>query len=58
MGFLGLLVSLGGMFHGLLRGFVSALVIFLAVVRRSGTMSMCGKVVEFGGSLVRIICHD
>jgi hypothetical protein len=56
--FLGLLVSLGRVFHRLFRRLVSALVIFLAVMRCGNTMNMCGKIVQLSGSLVRVFWHD
>jgi hypothetical protein len=41
-----------GMFQCLFGMFVSGLVILFPVVRRGGTMSVCGEFVEFGRSLV------
>jgi hypothetical protein len=55
--FLGLLVSFRRVFHGLFGVLVSALVIFLAVMRCGNTMSMCRKFMELGGSLVRVFWH-
>ena len=55
MSFLCVLVSLGRVFHRLFRKLVSGLVIFLAVMRRSDTVSVRGKIVELGGSEVPVV---
>ena len=55
MSFLRVLVSLGRVFHRLPRKLVCSPVIFLAVMHCGGTVGMCGKIVEFGGSLVPIV---
>jgi hypothetical protein len=52
------LVGFGGMLHGLLGVLVAGLVIFLAVMRGGDTMRVCGQLVHFGGSLVRVVRHD
>ena len=36
---------------------MSGLVIFFAVMHRGDTVGVCGKIVEFRGSLVRILWH-
>ena len=56
--FLGLLVSLRRVFHRLFRMLVTALVIFLAVMRCGNTMSMCGKIVKLSSFLVRVLWHE
>jgi hypothetical protein len=45
------------MFQGLLGMLVSSLVIFFPVVRGGSAVRMCGELVEFGGSLVRVVWH-
>jgi len=45
------------MFHGLLGELVPGLVILFSVVRGGSTVGMGGKLVEFSGSLVRVIWH-
>jgi hypothetical protein len=37
---------------------VAGLVIFFPVVRSGGTVRVCGKFVELGSSLVRVIWHS
>ena len=56
--FLGSLIGLGRMFHGLLGVFVSGLVIFLTVMRGGNTVSVRGQLVHLGGSLMPITLHD
>lgn len=46
------------MFQRLFGMLVSSLVIFFPVVRGGDTVRMCGKVVEFGGALVRVSWHS
>jgi len=46
------------MFQCLFGMFVSSLVIFLPVMRGGNTVRMCGKVVEFGSALVRVLWHS
>jgi hypothetical protein len=48
----------GGMFHRLPGMLLPGLVIFLAVMRGSGAMRVCGEFVEFGSSLVRLTWHS
>ncbi len=57
MRFLRPLESFIGMFHRLLGMFVPRLMIFFPVVRGGSAVRVCGKFVEFGGSLVRFIWH-
>jgi len=57
MSFLRPLESFIGMFQRLLGMLVSGLVIFFAVVRGGSTVRVCGELVEFGSSLVRVIWH-
>jgi hypothetical protein len=45
------------MFHRLLGMFVPGLMILFPVVRGGSAVRVCGKFVEFGGSLVRFIWH-
>jgi len=58
MGFLRPLESFIGMFQRLFGMLVSGLVIFLAVVRGCSTVRVCGELVVFGSSLVRVIWHS
>ena len=53
--FLRVLVSLGGVFHRMFGKFVSGLVISLGVMHRSDAVSVRGKVMELGGSLVPVV---
>jgi hypothetical protein len=57
MRFFGPLEGFIGMFQRLFGMLVSGLVIFFPVVRRGGTVRVCGEFVEFGGSLMRVIRH-
>ncbi|MCU1317875.1 MAG: hypothetical protein JWN63_3197 [Candidatus Acidoferrum typicum] len=58
MSFLRPLEGLIGMFQCLFGMFVSGLVIFFPVVRSGGTVRVCGKFVELGSSLMRVIWHS
>lgn len=58
MGFLRPLESLVRMLQCLLGMLVPALVIFFPVVRGHGTVRVCGQLVEFGSSLMRVIWHS
>jgi hypothetical protein len=57
VGFLGGSKRLGSMFHRLPGVFVAGLVVTLAMMDGSCSMSMRGHFVKFGGSLVRILWH-
>ena len=46
------------MFQRLFGMLVPGLVIFFPVVRRGSSVHVCGKLVEFSSSLVRVIWHD
>jgi hypothetical protein len=46
------------MFQRLFGMLVPGLVIFFPVVRRGRSVHVCGKLVEFSSSLVRVIWHD
>jgi hypothetical protein len=45
------------MFQRLFRMLVPGLVIFFPVVHRGSPVRVCGELVEFGSSLVRVIWH-
>ena len=47
-----------GVLVRLLAEFVSSPMISFAVGRRGGGVGMCGKIVEFGGPIVRALRHD
>jgi len=49
--------SVGRVFHRLLGMFVTRLMILFAMMRRGSTVSVCGKLVELRGSLMRIVWH-
>jgi hypothetical protein len=55
--FLGELVRLGGVLHGLPRKFVGGLMVLFVVMHGSDTMRVGGQFVEFRRSLVRIFGH-
>ena len=57
MSFLRVPKSFGRVFHRLLGMFVARLMILFAMMRRGSTVSVCGKFVEFRGSLMRIVWH-
>jgi hypothetical protein len=57
MSFLRPLESFIGMFQGLLGMLVSSLVIFFPVVCGGNAVRVCGELVEFGSSLVRVVWH-
>ncbi len=57
MGFLRPLKSFIGMFQGLFGMLVPGQVIFFTVVSGGGAVRVCGELVEFGSSLVRVIWH-
>lgn len=57
MSFLRILESFPGVLDRLFGMFVSSLVIFLAMVNGSSAVSVRGKFVKLGGSLVRITWH-
>jgi hypothetical protein len=46
-----------GIFHGLPRVFPPSLVISFSVARGGRSVRVCGKFVEFSGSLVRVTRH-
>ena len=46
------------MFQRLFGMLVPGLVIFFPVVHRGSSVGVCGELVEFGSSLVRVIRHD
>jgi hypothetical protein len=55
MGFLRILVSLGGEFHGLPGKLVPGLMFVLIVMRRSDAVSVRGEIMIFGGSLMPVV---
>jgi hypothetical protein len=55
--FLGKLVRLGGVLHGLPRKFVGGFMVLFVVMHGSGTVRVGSHFVEFRGSLVRIFGH-
>jgi hypothetical protein len=57
MSFLRALESVIGMFQSLPGMLVSSLVIFFPVVCGGSAVRVCGELVEFGSSLVRVIWH-
>ena len=49
--------SVGRVFHRLLGMFVTRLMILFAMMRCGNTVSVCRKIVELCGSLMRILWH-
>jgi len=58
MSFLRPLEGFMGIFQRLFGMLVSGLVILFPVVRGGYTVRVCGEVMKFGGSLVRVIRHS
>ena len=58
MSFLQRLQSFIGMFQRLPGMLVSGLVIFFPVMHGGSTVRVCGLLVEFGSSLVRVLWHS
>ena len=52
------LMGLGCELHGLLGRFLAGEMVFFAVVRCGGAMSVGSLFVKFGGALVRVVGHD